>query len=84
MSIWNKYFKVVIYKETADVHSGVQMPTVNKRSSEHLPWDSHDTGTEHDTLSATLSVPSTAQVSDTQSLCKSGVIWTQQNQKPEI
>lgn len=34
MNICNKYFKIVIYKETANIHSGVQMPTVNTRKND--------------------------------------------------
>lgn len=40
MNIWNKYFKIVIYKETADVHSGVRyqqsIKGKNDESVEHL------------------------------------------------
>lgn len=40
MNIWNKYFKIVIYKETADVHSGVRyqqsIKGKNDESVEHV------------------------------------------------
>lgn len=34
MNIYNKYFKIVINKETTNIHSGVQIPTVSKRKSD--------------------------------------------------
>lgn len=45
MNICNKYFKIVINKETTNIHSGVQIPTVSKRKSgeEHSALEFHDT-----------------------------------------
>lgn len=45
MNICNKYFKRVIDKETTNIHSGVQIPTVSKRKSDekHSALEFHDT-----------------------------------------
>lgn len=45
MNICNKYFKTVIDKETTNIHSGVQIPTVSKRKSDekHSALEFHDT-----------------------------------------
>lgn len=34
MNICNKYFKIAIDKETTNIHSGVQIPTVSERKSD--------------------------------------------------
>lgn len=34
MNICNKYFKIVIYKDTVNIHSGVQILTVSKKKND--------------------------------------------------
>lgn len=75
MNIWNQYFKIEIYKEKADTHSGKQKGKLTGAVRTWL-WNPQ-AATEHEHWV----LLGTARAGEPHS--KSWALWTQQNQKPE-